>query len=250
MTDSIHLVGHRGQPDSFPENSLESFTHALASGAAYIETDVQVTADGIVVLSHDDNLRKLTGEKISVTNSQYIEFKDVPAGYPKRFSNAFDHCRIATLKQFADLLQQWPEVIAFVEIKQESLSCFGNKVVDLVMESLGEIEEQSVLISFNYDALLYARDKYHIPVGWVLSEWSHSNQIKANKLSPEYLFVDTNFCPQNKKDIWTGSWKWVVYTINTVDEIKNYADLGISIIETNRLSELKDEYNKSIVDKF
>lgn len=248
MTASIHLVGHRGQPDSFPENSLESFTHALQSGAVYIETDIQLTADGVVVLSHDENLRKLTKRNISVTKNTYTSFKDIPAGYPKKFSNTFNHCRIASLKQFSDLLQNWPKVIAFIEIKQESLACFGNKVVDLVMESLEPIEEQSVLISFDYDVLVYAREKYNIPLGWVLPEWAHSNQIKADKLSPEYLFVDAGFCPDDKKDLWSGSWQWAVYTVNSVEEIKKYTDIGINIIETNRFSEIQNEYDKLVID--
>ena len=248
MTDVIHLVGHRGEPDSFPENSLESFLHALQSGAAYIETDIQLTVDDVVVLSHDENLHKLTGKDISVTKSTYLSFKDVSAGYPKRFSNEFNHCRIATLKQFCDLLMGWPKVICFIEIKQESLSCFGNKVVDLVVETLASIEAQSVLISFNYDALLYARDKYEMPVGWVLPQWSQENKIKADTLSPGYLFVDSDFCPENKKDIWPGPWMWAVYTINDVEGIKKYVELGINLIETNRFSELQHMYDNTKID--
>jgi glycerophosphoryl diester phosphodiesterase len=241
MVDAIQLVGHRGEPDSFPENSLESFTHALKSGAVYIETDVNVTADGVVVLSHDENLQKLTGKDISVTKNSYASFKDIPAGFPEKFSDSFNHCRIATLMEFSDLLQNWPNVICFIEIKQDSLLHFGNNVVDLVLQALQKIEERSVLISFDYDVLVYARNKYHRPVGWVLPEWSRENRIKAEALSPEYLFVDANFCPDNSIDIWAGPWQWVVYTINTAEGIKKYVDLGINIIETNRLSELQSK---------
>ena len=91
MTDKIHLVGHRGQPDSFPENSLESFSHALQSRAAFIETDVNVSADGVAVLSHDENLKKMTGREISITKNAYSVFKDIPAGYKERFSDQFTH---------------------------------------------------------------------------------------------------------------------------------------------------------------
>ena len=249
MTNKIHLVGHRGQPHSFPENSLEGFTHALQSSAAYIETDVNVTTDGIVVLSHDENLNKLTGKSISITKNVYSDFKDIPAGYPKRFSNTFSHCRIATLHELADLLQSWPKATCFIEIKQDSLVCFGNKVVDLVIESLQAITAQSVLISFDYDALIYAKKKYHIPVGWVLPEWSSQNKLKTEQLSPDYLFVDTDFCPNNKAELWTGPWKWVVYTVNTVEMIKKYTDLGINIIETDCISDLSFAYDNLTTNK-
>ena len=239
MTDQILLVAHRGQPDSFPENSLEGFMHVLQSGAVYIEADIQVTADGVVVLSHDKNLRKLTGKNINIMKHDYAEFKNIPAGCPKKFSDRFNHSRIATLKQFSDLLQNWPKVNCFIEIKQDSLDYFGNKVVDLVVDALQAIDDQSVLISRDYDALVYARDKYHRSVGWVLPCWSKENQVKAGNLSPDYLFIKTAFCSKGKKEFLTGSWKWVVYTVNTVKRMKRYSDLGIHIIETNCFSELK-----------
>lgn len=243
MADNIQLVAHRGEPFSFPENSLLGFSHVLQSGATYIETDINVTADGVVVLSHDENLNKLTGRNISITQSNYQTFKDIPAGFPEKFSNKFTDCRIATLPQFSELLTNWPQVTCFIEIKRDSLSCFGHKVVDLVIESLTEIATQSVLISFDYESLVYARNKYHYPVGWVLPEWSSQNKIRAEQLTPEYLFVDTDFCPQHKTELWPGPWKWAVYTVNTLKSIKKYTDLGISIIETDRLSELQQEYD-------
>jgi len=239
MTDEVFLVAHRGQPDSFPENSLEGFTHALQSGVVYIETDVNVTADSVVVLSHDKDLKKLTGKNINIMKNNYAEFKDIPAGLPEKFSNRFNHCRIATLNQFSNLLQNWPGVTCFIEIKQDSLFHYGNKVVDLVIDALQAINDQSILISYDYDALVYAREKYSVPVGWVLPKWSSKNQIKAKELSPEYLFVDKFHCPNDKKTLWRGSWKWVVYTINTAKEIKKYTDLGINIIETNCVSKLQ-----------
>jgi glycerophosphoryl diester phosphodiesterase len=238
MTDKIILVGHRGEPVTFPENSLQGFSHALQSGAAYIETDVNVSADGIVVLSHDENLKKLTGKDISITKSAYHVFKDIPAGYPERFSDKYKHCRIATLAQLAALVENWPAATCFVELKEDSLSCFGNKVVDLVVASLQTISSQAVLISFDYAALVYAREQYNFPVGWVLPEWSIENEMKAEKLLPDYLFVDKAFCPENKTRIWPGSWHWVVYTVNTIDAIKKFTKLGINIIETDCISEL------------
>ena len=60
------LIGHRGEPDNWPENSLAGFKAVLAAGASYIETDVQLTADGIPVLSHDPGLLRVTGQDIVI----------------------------------------------------------------------------------------------------------------------------------------------------------------------------------------
>jgi glycerophosphoryl diester phosphodiesterase len=49
----VELHGHRGARGSWPENTLPGFAAALAEGATAIEMDVALTADGVVVLSHD-----------------------------------------------------------------------------------------------------------------------------------------------------------------------------------------------------
>jgi len=58
-------IGHRGvgvntAGNPFPENSLPSFREAIALGANGIELDVELTADGRLVVMHDDSLNRTT----------------------------------------------------------------------------------------------------------------------------------------------------------------------------------------------
>ncbi len=53
MTRQIEIIGHRGARGLFPENTLEGFRHCLALGLRAFELDVGMTADGVVVVSHD-----------------------------------------------------------------------------------------------------------------------------------------------------------------------------------------------------
>jgi len=241
MTAEITLVGHRGQPVSYPENSLEGFRFVLESGIQYIETDVQVSADGIAVLSHDKDLSKLTGKKRLISQTNFFDFNKISAGFPERFGETFQGCRISTLSDFSELLKNWENVYCFVELKRASLQWFGHKLVDLVVDELSVIHSQSILISFDYETLVYAREEYSLPVGWVLPAWSPKNQKKAEVLSPEFLFINTDFFSSTDFCLWQGSWKWVAYTANTVDEIKKCVDYGISIIETDCFTELKNQ---------
>lgn len=246
MSGRVSLVAHRGQPKSFPENSIQGFKHVLEAGIKYLETDVNITADGIPILSHDGNLLKLTGKQIIVSDHPYDLIKEIPAGFSERFGDQFSDYRIATLQQLVELIEQWPDAHCFIELKEASINYFRNKAVDLVYEQLTPIITQCTLISFDYDALKYAQSTYDIDVGWVLPEWSDENKEKAKTLKPEYLFVDHDICPDEQSEIWSGSWDWVVYTANTAEEVSHYAGLGIELIETNRYSELKKETN--IVD--
>ena len=239
MMGRVSLIGHRGQPLSFPENSLEGFRHVAEAGAEYVETDIHITADGIPVLSHDANLLKLTGKQIIISDHSYEEIKDMSAGYPERFRDRFLDCRIATLKQFIDLVKSWPDLICFIELKKSSLSYFGDKAVDLTLRELESALDQCVLISFEYDALQYAKDNYKIRMGWVLPEWSAENYQKALALEPEYLFVDVDYCPQEQGELWNGTWQWVAYTINDCEQVGQLAGVGIELLETDNYSELK-----------
>lgn len=48
------IIGHRGAPSEVTENTMASFAAAIDAGADGIETDVRLTTDGALVLSHDD----------------------------------------------------------------------------------------------------------------------------------------------------------------------------------------------------
>ena len=100
------------------------------------------------------------------------------------------------------------------------------------------------------DALQYAQQHAELPLGWVLPEWSEEKRRKALALQPDYLFVDSDFCPQDQAEIWHGPWQWVAFTLNSAQEVAHYAGLGIELIETNRYSELKQESRVDVSNDF
>ena len=50
-----HYILHRGEQTEAPENSVPAFEMAGRNGAEFVETDVRETADGVLVVSHDDS---------------------------------------------------------------------------------------------------------------------------------------------------------------------------------------------------
>lgn len=233
------LIGHRGEPETWPENSYEGFEAVLRAGAGYIETDVQITADGVAVLSHDPSLLKITGLSQTVTDTAYPVIRALSAGYPDRFGEKYKDLAITRLDELAALLKQWPEARAFIEIKHASLKAFGvDRVVHTVLAALDEVFEQVIIISFDYEALVYIRETRELPIGWVLPAWSTWNRARAQELSPEYLFCNRKRLPPVPGALWEGPWKWVVYTVNDAREIAPFIKRGIHMVETNIISRL------------
>lgn len=82
------LIGHRGYPAKFPENTIASFEGAIEAGCDMVELDVTLTKDRKVVVIHDDTLERTTSGKGLVKAHTLEEIKRLDAGswFHPRFS--------------------------------------------------------------------------------------------------------------------------------------------------------------------
>ena len=77
-------IAHRGGAEDAPENTLEAFGAAVALGYRYLETDVHLTRDGVVVAFHDDRLDRVTDRGGAIADLGITEVEAADAGH--RFS--------------------------------------------------------------------------------------------------------------------------------------------------------------------
>src|SRR5918997_436516 len=80
----VLVIAHRGGAGLWPENTLYAFGRASALGADVIETDVRLTADGALVLVHDESVARTTDGAGRVRDLALAELKRLDAGH--RFS--------------------------------------------------------------------------------------------------------------------------------------------------------------------
>jgi glycerophosphoryl diester phosphodiesterase len=78
------LVAHRGGSALAPENTFPAFDRALALGADVIETDVRRTADGVVVVFHDESTERIAGVRGTIEGRTLAEVRALDAAF--RFS--------------------------------------------------------------------------------------------------------------------------------------------------------------------
>jgi len=119
---AFDLQGHRGARGLAPENTLTAFARALSIGVTTLEMDAGVTADGVVVVSHDRRLnpditrgtdgRWLTGRTFAIHDLTFRELQRYDVGrikpgsdYSRRFTDQrrADRLRIPSLEQVFDL---------------------------------------------------------------------------------------------------------------------------------------------------
>ncbi|MEN3190444.1 MAG: glycerophosphodiester phosphodiesterase family protein [Atribacterota bacterium] len=70
------VIGHRGAKGIAPENSLSGFKKAVELGIDGVELDVHLTKDGQLVVIHDTDLKRLTGQKVLINQLTFKELKE------------------------------------------------------------------------------------------------------------------------------------------------------------------------------
>ena len=101
------LIAHRCGPGKSPEQSIASARNAISVGADMVEMDIQYTSDGIPVICHDPNTKRMFGEDCLVSNMTFNHFMGLrqiqDSSYPSHsLQNIFDsginpvlfHCKI------------------------------------------------------------------------------------------------------------------------------------------------------------
>lgn len=135
---TAQAIAHRGQwakGADYPENSLAAFRTAAANGYA-VELDVQLTADGRVVVFHDDDLKRMTGTPGLVKDTSYAEIREL------HLAGGTEH--IPTLYQALRRVNGRTPV--FVEIKNRG---DVGELEDKVAEELLDYRGKAAVISFN-----------------------------------------------------------------------------------------------------
>ncbi|HET6856804.1 MAG TPA: glycerophosphodiester phosphodiesterase [Streptomyces sp.] len=77
---TVTVVGHRGDPYRFRENTLASLRSAVERGADAVEIDVRLTRDGVPVLLHDDSLHRLWGPERLLADLTAKDLRELTSG--------------------------------------------------------------------------------------------------------------------------------------------------------------------------
>lgn len=226
------IIGHRGIPHLAPENTMSSFKLALGKGADGLETDVQLTRDGELVLIHDELLERTTNGAGLVAAHTLKELRDLDAG--GWFSPEFRGEKIPTLREFLEFVTG-RDILVNIEIKSGVVLYPGieQKLIDMLREY--GVTKNVVLSSFNHYSLVACKEiDGAIKTGilymcGMVDPWVYAKSINADALHPLFYSVR----PETIGGMKDSGLLINPYTVDAPRDMKNMIGLGVDGIITN-----------------
>ncbi len=125
-------IAHRGSRLLWPENTLTAFSGAADLGCRFFETDVRVTADGVLVCFHDPRLERTTNGTGALVDLRWEDLARLDAGHHHRLHQGFPFRGTGIrVPRLADLVTEFPYAGLVVDLKADGTE---EPLVELVTE--------------------------------------------------------------------------------------------------------------------
>jgi glycerophosphoryl diester phosphodiesterase len=202
--DAMIVIGHRGACAYAPEHTFSSYDRALAMGADYIEQDLQMTADGVLVVLHDETLdRTARGDaeccRGEVRAHTLAQLRSCSAGtwfneaYPQRAAEAFAALRIPTLEEV--LVRYAGRARFYIETKSPDSSPGMEEALIALLRAHG------LLGGAAWPPSADRRVAWSDPPAVVVQSFSEASLVKVRALAPELPLVQLFDADQRSDDV-------------------------------------------------
>jgi glycerophosphoryl diester phosphodiesterase len=212
------VIAHRGASWDERENTLPAFERAIASGADFVELDVQVSADGVLVVFHDLDLDRLTPLRGPMRRRPAAELRE--HGIP-------------TLDEVLQLTRGRVGVMA--ELKSAHLF----RRHDVIARTVASLGDGDVVVSFGRRALLEARRRR--PGLRLVQHVGYGVSIRvASRYAWAVGFHDPRVTPRGIARARALGLETTVYTVNDERRMRELVALGVGGIFSDRPALLRD----------
>lgn len=237
VVDRSMICGHRGASEEYPENTFAAFKGAQEIGVGWIETDVQILADGGLVLFHDETLQRTSSCEGRLCDLTWAEVKQIDIGSWKSPEFAAERpIRMMDLLAWQQSSDDTPNIIWEIKIPQR-------ETLDLVMQVADEVcrqlkicgDDRYFLTSFHRDLLRHVRrlspsspmalSSIALPTDWI--EFCNECRMQA-------LHLDGSVITERQvRDIKSEGFDVRCYTINERKHARRLFDWGVDMIFTD-----------------
>lgn len=206
------IIAHRGSHETFQENTLEAYKHAIELGVDGIEVDVRVTKDDDLILFHDrhlrqDKVRNLTYKQISDVVDYHVPFAYEALELSSDIIWNLELKTIWALDPILKLIEEYKTNVI--------VTSFWHNVVEEVSNAFDEVE-CGLLVS-------------HRPFEIIDFNWFKRKNIDI--IVWDFEFMDESLLKRSKNEGITN----FTYTIKTKEELEEAKQLGFDGFITDYL---------------
>ncbi len=224
------IIAHRGSSFVAPENTVAAAKLAWQQNADAVEVDIYLSKDNRIVVMHDSNTKRTTGQdyKIAETSSEILRTLD--AGLWK--SEQYKGEKIPFLEEMIATVPDGKKMVIEIKCGVEVLPA-----LKMVVNQSGK-KKQLVFIAFGWETILATKKLFPKNECFWLSSSANDVQAKLNGkdirkldgINLGYKIIDEKVALQakNKKlDL-------LAWTVDDPREAKRLAALGVKAITTNK----------------
>ena len=224
--DDVLIIAHRGSSMDAPENTLAAIQMAVDAGSDFVEIDVQETADGVVVVFHDSDYKRLARKKLNIWDAKSRDLPGIEIG--SWFDPKFSDQTTPTLKQVFDICRGKSGVL--IELKYYGHDVeLEQKVIDIVEAE--KMTEEVMIMSLNYEGIQKVRK---MRPDWKIGLLSTVALGDITKLDVDFLGLNSRAAtPKLVKRAHDNAIQVFVWTVNTPLDISAMASRGVDGLITD-----------------
>ena len=225
------VIAHRGLSGIEVENTEAAFIAAGEHSYYGIEADVRRTADGKFVMCHDDDLERISGQRIDVESSTLDDLLAIPL--LNKNGKKDDSIHLTTLENYVSICKQYGKQ-AILELKSDFTKDEVGNIIDIIISV--DYLDRVTFISFNYDNLLYVRE--FSPEQSAMYLFSKMSEDIYEMLIRDRIDVAIKHTKLTKSDLerfHEAGLKVNCWTVDNSSTAEKYAKWGVDYITSNIL---------------
>lgn len=230
------IIAHRGDSSNAPENTGAAIRLGIEAKADLIEFDVRETADGELVLFHDKDLKRFTGEKTPFESLNFAQARALDVGSWFGDKKTFSSERPPTLRE-AIVQCLDGKSIPLIERKTGPAGAYVKVIRDL------DAADRVVVQAFDWKFLTDLRNLApEIRIGALGDKKVDDKRVKElTGLDPEWVgwnqkyLTEADIAQFRKMDF-----KVAVWTVNDLARLRQFAAWGVNALITDRPGEARD----------
>lgn len=224
------IIAHRGSSYTAPENTVASANLAWEQNADAVELDIHLSKDNRVVVMHDSNTKRTTGQKFEIAETSSDVLRTLDAGSWK--NERFKGEKIPFLEEMIATVPAGKKMVIEIKCGMEVFP-----FLQQIVEESGK-KDQMIFIAFGWENILAAKKMFPENACYWLSEISLNLKRKMREASKSGLDgVNLKYKIITKKEMNFAKryhLEVLSWTIDNPDEAKRLITLGVTGITTNR----------------